>query len=425
MTQRRRSRNRLRYNEVFGRPLRFQPLPTITMQVTAIIAAAGDGRRMASGVPKQFRQVGGVSLLQRSVSAFCRVARITDIIVVTRAEAVEEVSRTISTGGRATAVVAGGATRQESVAAAFDHVAPGAAYVMVHDAARPFVTPALIERTLDAAIESGAAIAALPARDTVKQAACAEGRPFVARTIPREEIYLAQTPQAFRRDILAAAVRLGRQGAIATDESALAELAGSRIRLVDGDALNFKVTTESDLALSRGIAEGGDGVRGEDVAGRMRAGTGYDLHRLVEGRPLLLGGVQIPSDRGALGHSDADVVCHVVTDAVLGAAGAGDIGRHYPDTSPEWKDASSIALLRESVRHVKALGFDVVNVDVSVILERPKIATYVPQIQESLAAALGIDVARVSVKGKTNEGLDAVGRGEAIAAHAVALLRMM
>jgi 2-C-methyl-D-erythritol 4-phosphate cytidylyltransferase len=213
------------------------------MQVTAIIAAAGDGRRMASGVPKQFMEIGGVSLLQRSVNAFCQVPRITDIIVVTRADAVEEVSRTIAVAGRAMSVVAGGATRQESVAAAFDHVAPGSEYVMVHDAARPFITPSLIDRTLDAAIESGAAIAALPARDTVKQAASVEGRAFIARTIPREEIYLAQTPQAFRREILASAVQLGRDGAVATDESALAELAGNRIRLVDGDPLNFKVTT--------------------------------------------------------------------------------------------------------------------------------------------------------------------------------------
>jgi 2-C-methyl-D-erythritol 4-phosphate cytidylyltransferase/2-C-methyl-D-erythritol 2,4-cyclodiphosphate synthase len=387
------------------------------MQVTAIIAAAGDGRRMASGVPKQFLEIDGVSLLQRAVDAFCRVPRITDIIIVTRADAVEDVSRSVSISGRSAAVIAGGATRQESVAAAFDRVAPDAAYVIVHDAARPFVAPELIERTLDAAIESGAAIAALPARDTVKQAATHEGRSFVARTIPREEVYLAQTPQAFRRDILAAAVRSGREGAVGTDESALVEAAGVTIRLVEGDALNFKVTTESDLALLRGIA-GGD-----DMAGQMRAGTGYDLHRLVQGRPLLLAGVRIPSELGALGHSDADVVCHAVTDAVLGAASAGDIGRHYPDTDPAWKDASSIDLLRQSVRHVETLGFEVINVDVSVILERPRLAAYVPEMQNCLAAALAVDVARVSVKAKTNEGLDAVGRGEAIAAHAVALLR--
>jgi 2-C-methyl-D-erythritol 4-phosphate cytidylyltransferase / 2-C-methyl-D-erythritol 2,4-cyclodiphosphate synthase len=385
------------------------------MQVTAIIAAAGDGRRMAAGVPKQFIEIGGLSLLQHSINAFCRVARITDIIVVTRADAVEDVVRTISTGGRAAAVVAGGATRQESVAAAFDRVAPDSAYVLVHDAARPFVTPDLIERTLDAAIESGAAIAALPARDTVKQAVASGGRSFVARTIPREEVYLAQTPQAFRRDILAAAVELGRRGTAGTDEAALAELAGSSIRLVDGDARNFKVTTASDLELSRGLLPG-------TAVGQARAGTGYDLHRLVAGRPLLLAGVRIPSASGALGHSDADVVCHAVTDAVLGAAGAGDIGRHYPDTDPEWKDASSIRLLAECVRKVRTLGFEVINVDVTVILERPKIAPHVPEIQAALAVALGIDAGRVSVKGKTNEGVDAVGRGEAIAAHAVALL---
>ena len=224
------------------------------MQVTAIIAAAGDGRRVASEVPKQFIEIGGVSLLQRSLNAFCRVDRVTQIVVVTRPDAVDAVAGKISTRGRATSVVPGGATRQESVAAAFDRVAAGAAYVMVHDAARPFVTPALIERTLDAAIESGAAIAALPARDTVKQAVADGGRRFIAQTLPREEIYLAQTPQAFRRDILASAVALGRSGAAATDESALAELAGSRIRLVEGDPLNFKVTTESDLVMSRALA---------------------------------------------------------------------------------------------------------------------------------------------------------------------------
>ncbi len=387
------------------------------MQVTAIIAAAGDGRRMASSVPKQFLEIGGVSLLQRSLTAFCRVPRITDVVVVTRADAVADVSRSVETASRPVVVVPGGATRQASVAAAFDCVGPDAAYVMVHDAARPFVSAAVIERTLDAAIESGAAIAAVAARDTVKQAASSGGRPFVARTIPREDVYLAQTPQAFRRDILAAAVLLGRGGAVATDESALAELTGARVRLVEGDPLNFKVTSETDLALSRALADGGERT------GEMRAGTGYDLHRLVEGRPLLLGGVAIPSDRGALGHSDADIVCHAVTDAVLGAACAGDIGRHYPDTDARWKDASSLVLLRESVGYVRSLGFEVVNVDVSVILERPKIAGHIAAIRRSLAAALGIDEGRVSVKGKTNEGLDAVGRGEAVAAHAVALLR--
>jgi 2-C-methyl-D-erythritol 4-phosphate cytidylyltransferase/2-C-methyl-D-erythritol 2,4-cyclodiphosphate synthase len=388
------------------------------MHVTAIIAAAGEGRRMGAGVPKQFIAIGGVSMLQRSLNAFYQAQHVTDIIVVTRDEAVEEAWRFITAGGKKMIVIPGGTTRQESVAAGFDRVPPSADYVVVHDAARPFVTADLIERTLGAAVESGAAIAAVPARDTVKEVASSEGHRFIGRTIPREQIYLAQTPQAFRRDVLAAAVELGRRGAAATDEATLAEQTGCRVRLVEGDPWNLKVTAESDLALARGIL-------GEAAISTVRAGTGYDLHRLVEGRPLLLGGVVIESERGAIGHSDADVVCHAVTDAVLGAAGAGDIGRHYPDTEPRWKGACSADLLRDAVEHVRQRGFTVENVDVTVVLERPKIASDVPRIQARLAGALGIDVGRVSVKGKTNEGLDAVGRGEAIAAHAIALLRQL
>ncbi|MDH5334502.1 MAG: 2-C-methyl-D-erythritol 2,4-cyclodiphosphate synthase, partial [Thermoleophilia bacterium] len=183
---------------------------------------------------------------------------------------------------------------------------------------------------------------------------------------------------------------------------------------VAGDAANVKITTAADLERARGRH------RASEAAGRV--GIGYDLHRLVEGRPLVLGGVSVPSERGALGHSDGDVVCHAVTDAILGAARAGDIGQHYPDTDPRWKGASSITLLKEVVALVRGRGLAVENVDVVVILERPKIGPYRADIQARLAEALGIDEGRVSVKGKTNEGVDAVGRGEAIAAHAVALL---
>lgn len=386
------------------------------MQVTAIIAAAGEGRRMSAGVPKQFMEIGGVSMLQRSIDAFHRAACITDIVVVTRVEAVDEVGRSVRPGAKTMTVVAGGETRQASVAAAFDRVPLTAEYVVVHDAARPFVTTAIIERTLRAAVESGAAIAAMPVRETVKSAVSTEAGRFVGRTIPRDEVYLAQTPQAFRRDVLAAAVELGRRGTDATDEAALVELAGRHVRLVDGDPFNLKITTESDLAFARGIL-GDPGTSG------VRTGTGYDLHRLVDGRPLVLGGVTIPADRGALGHSDADVICHAVTDAVLGASACGDIGLRYPDTDPRWKDASSLDLLRDAMTAVHAKGFVVENVDVVVILERPRLSPYRDAIAARVAGALGVEAGRVSVKGKTNEGMDAVGRGEAIAAHAVALLR--
>jgi 2-C-methyl-D-erythritol 4-phosphate cytidylyltransferase / 2-C-methyl-D-erythritol 2,4-cyclodiphosphate synthase len=385
------------------------------MHVTAIIAAAGMGRRLGSATPKQFLMVGGLTVLERTLRAFEACSRITDIVVVTHPEAAAPTGAPLRPGGKPVSHVAGGATRQESVRLGFAQVPAGAQYVVVHDAARPFVTPGLIERTLDAAIQSGAAIAALPSSDTVKELETIDACRFVRRTIPRDVVYLAQTPQAFRRDILADAVACGRGGAAATDEAALAEVAGHRVRLVEGDAVNLKITTERDLALARSIV-------GEDAAA-WRTGTGYDLHRLVEGRPLVIAGVQIDSATGALGHSDADVACHAITDAVLGAAGAGDIGHRYPDTDPRWKGACSLDLLRDAVGAVQRDGFVVENVDVVVILERPKLAPYRESMQASLAEALDVDAARVSVKAKTNEGVDAVGRGEAIAAHAVALLR--
>jgi 2-C-methyl-D-erythritol 2,4-cyclodiphosphate synthase len=215
----------------------------------------------------------------------------------------------------------------------------------------------------------------------------------------------------------------------ATDEAALVERAGLPVRLVDGDASNIKITTPDDLSVAEAIARGLDprsavgSPQSASPARTGRAGTGYDLHRLVPGRPLVLGGVTIPSDRGALGHSDADVVCHAVTDAILGAVCLGDIGRHFPDSEPRWKDASSLDLLTRAAALVAEQGFEVGNVDVTVVLEAPRIRDYVDAMRAAVARAVGVDVGRVSIKGKTNEGVDAVGRGEAIAAHAIALVR--
>jgi 2-C-methyl-D-erythritol 4-phosphate cytidylyltransferase/2-C-methyl-D-erythritol 2,4-cyclodiphosphate synthase len=214
--------------------------------------------------------------------------------------------------------------------------------------------------------------------------------------------------------VLAAAIAAGRSGIEATDEAALAECAGYRVHVVEGDSGNVKITTEHDLDAAR---------QRTGPARTGRAGTGYDLHRLVDGRPLVIGGVTIPSDRGALGHSDADVVCHAATDAILGAAGLGDIGRHFPDTDARWKDASSLTLLAQAASMVADAGYEVGNLDVTVILERPKIKDAIDDMRARVAAALGQDPSRVSIKGKTNEGVDAVGRGEAVAAHAIALIR--
>ncbi|MBI2219736.1 MAG: 2-C-methyl-D-erythritol 4-phosphate cytidylyltransferase [Acidobacteria bacterium] len=393
------------------------------MYVVAIIAAAGEGRRFGAAVPKQFARVGGRTLLERSVAAFARCDRVNEIIVAGPAGAGPELMAGLEgcAGGKTLRAVAGGARRQDSVANAFDATPPHADVVVVHDAARALVTEDLISRTIDAAAAEGAAIAAMPSRDTVKRVGRGDlASAIVRETIPRDEIYLAQTPQAFRRAVLADAVRLGRSGADATDEAMLAEQAGHPVRIVESDETNLKVTTQKDLAVAEAIVKaGGPGPKAE----RVRVGIGYDLHRLVEGRPLILGGVRIPFERGPHGHSDGDAVCHALTDAVLGAVAAGDIGRHFPDTDPRWKDADSVFMLRAAVEIAREAGFTVESADAIVILERPKLAPHVEAIAAKIAEALGTPAARVSIKGKTNEGVDAVGRGEAVAVHALVVLR--
>ncbi len=385
------------------------------MHVAAIIAAGGRGLRLGDPRPKQFLEIGGQAMLDLSVAALFSSDRVSEIIVALPAEHVAPV--TAAWSGRFTksvTCVAGGARRQDSVANAFARVPARTDVVLVHDAARPFVSAAVIDRTIEGAHLHGAAIAAIPVRDTVKQAegSLVDGAHVVKATLRREEIFLAQTPQAFRREELARVLESAGD-ADATDEAMLAERAGHRVYLVAGDPANIKVTTADDLAQARSRFEG---------RGVMRIGNGYDLHRLVAGRPLILAGVTIPFEFGLDGHSDADIVCHAVTDAILGAAAAGDIGRLFPDTDPEWKDADSLGLLRGAMTRVAAQGYRVSNVDVTVIAQRPRLLPHLDAMRANLASALGVQVSAVSIKGKTNEGVDSMGKGESMACHAVALI---
>jgi 2-C-methyl-D-erythritol 4-phosphate cytidylyltransferase/2-C-methyl-D-erythritol 2,4-cyclodiphosphate synthase len=388
------------------------------MFVSAIIAAAGQGARLRSDRPKQFLDLGGRSLLELSIRAVAADERVTEIVVALPQDHLAATSEAWhSMLDKPLSFVAGGSRRQDSVANAFAKVSPRADIVIVHDAARPFVTSEVIARTVDAAALHGAAIAAIAVSDTVKQAepALTEGAHRIISTIPRETVFLAQTPQAFRRDVFARMLDAAGD-ANATDEASLAERAGIPVWLVEGDAANVKVTTAADLEEARARLQAG----GHSAV--VRIGTGYDLHRLVARRPLILGGVRIPFDFGLDGHSDADIVCHAVTDAVLGAAAAGDIGRLFSDNDPKWKNADSVMLLRDAVARVHAMGYRVANVDVTVIAERPKLLPHLDAMRANLAAALHVDVNAVSIKGKTNEGVDATGRGESMACHAVALL---
>ena len=380
------------------------------MFVSAIIAAGGRGLRFGGSSPKQLLTLGGRPILARSVDAFVACDVISEIVVALPADLAAAPPSYLEQRGKPVTVVSGGDERRTSVANAFARVSERAEIVVIHDAARPLVSADLIRRTVAAASETGAAIAALRAHDTVKQT---NGAGTITATLPRERIYLAQTPQAFRVPVLRDALRLVGE---ATDEAMLAERAGHTVRVVDGDPRNLKITTPDDLRMAEHLTTGSAQVPA------LRIGNGYDLHRLVPGRPLILGGVRIPFEKGLEAHSDGDVICHAVTDAVLGAAGAGDIGRHFPDTDAAWKNADSIELLRRASAIVREAGYAIVNVDVVVIAQKPKLAPHAEAIRGNVAGALGCDASQVSVKGKTNEGVDSMGAGESIAVHAVALL---
>jgi 2-C-methyl-D-erythritol 4-phosphate cytidylyltransferase / 2-C-methyl-D-erythritol 2,4-cyclodiphosphate synthase len=281
--------------------------------------------------------------------------------------------------------------------------------VLVHDAARPFATSALARAVALAAAEDGAALAALPASDTLKRAR-PDGR-RVAETLDRREVWLAQTPQGFRADVLRRAFEVAGAGAAeATDECLLVERLGLPVALVPGEEPNFKITTADDVARARARLEA-----------PVAMGIGYDVHPFAPGRRLVLGGVEFEGD-GLLGHSDADICAHALGDAILGAAGLGDLGRHFPDTDPRWKGVESLKLLHAIAGKAAALGWRVGNCDVTLAARRPRIAPRAEEMRARLAEALGVAPAQVNVKATTGEELGFVGRGEGIAAHAVALL---
>jgi 2-C-methyl-D-erythritol 4-phosphate cytidylyltransferase/2-C-methyl-D-erythritol 2,4-cyclodiphosphate synthase len=376
--------------------------------VSVIIAAGGRGTRVGANVPKQWLTIGGRTLLDLSVAAFDAHPRVSEIVLVLPEG---EEPRAMSAAVKPMRIVGGGPRRQDSVANGFASVSAQADVVLVHDAARPFVGAGVIDRTIDAAWENGAAIAALPVHDTVKRARWDGEVAMIAETLPRESIFLAQTPQGFRRDVLAGAVELGKTHTT-TDEAGLAELSGDPVRLVAGEEANVKITTSGDLERARAIA------RREKST--MRIGLGYDSHRFVDGHPLRLGGVLIPHERGLAGHSDADAVCHAVTDAVLGAANLGDVGRLFPDTDVRWKNADSLALLADAWSRVREAGWSLGNLDVVIIADRPKIALHAEAIAGSLAAALDASPDAVALKGKTPEGTPAL--DNALVVHAVVLL---
>lgn len=392
------------------------------MSVYALVPAAGRAARfnLPGSVPdnKVFALLGGKPLLQRTAEAFASHPAIDGIVVVAGPSEVTRCREALAGLEKVLAVVAGGQTRQESVAIGL--FALGGSpddLILVHDAARPLVTAAVVDRCIDRALEAGSAVAALPVTDTLK---AADSSLTVQRTVDREGLWAMQTPQAFRLSTLFEAHSAARvMGWTGTDEAALVEqFSDEPVHLVLGDPSNLKVTRPEDLPLAEAIWQS----RFPTQVMQTRIGFGYDIHPLTEGRKLFLGGIEIPSLRGLDGHSDADVLLHALCDALLGAAGLPDIGHLFPNTDAAYKGISSLTLLREVVRRLHEAGYAVGNADMTLIAEAPKIAPYIGQMRTVIADALHAQPSQVGIKATTNEGLGSLGRGEGIAAHAVALL---
>jgi 2-C-methyl-D-erythritol 4-phosphate cytidylyltransferase/2-C-methyl-D-erythritol 2,4-cyclodiphosphate synthase len=379
-----------------------------------VVVGAGDGTRLGADRRKALVEIDGATLLERSTAAFRDVEGLVQRIVVVHPadrDAIDAgpLGATLRALG-VDAIVAGGATRQASTLAGVRAVRPEVRDVLVHDAARPFVRAARVRALLAALETTEAAFLAAKVAATVKRVDAA-GR--VVATEPRESLRLAATPQGGRREVL---LRLlldaEREGFSGTDEAALFERSGIPPRAVEDDVTNVKITVPGDLELVRGLLP----------APAPRVGHGYDIHRLVDGRRLVLGGVELPSTFGLLGHSDADVLLHAVIEALLGAAGLPDIGEHFPDTDPRYRGVDSRELLRATLDELRVRGLAPRQVDASIVAERPRLKAFKPEIKASLCALLGLPPDRVAVKARTNEGLDAIGRGEAIAVHCVAVV---
>ena len=392
------------------------------MSVYVLIPAAGRAARFsaAGSVPnnKVFAPLGGKPLLYRTVQAFASHPAIDGIVVVAGPSEIVRCREALTELDKLLAIVAGGQTRQESVAIGlFTLGGEPDDLILVHDAARPLVSSAVIDRCISGAQKSGNAVAALPVTDTLKAAG---DDLTVQRTVDRDGLWAMQTPQAFRLSTLFEAHSAARtRGWTGTDEAALVEqFSDEPVHLVLGDPSNLKVTRPEDLPLAEAIWRS----RHPDPPMIPRIGFGYDIHPLTEGRKLFLGGIEIPSQRGLDGHSDADVLLHALCDALLGAASLPDIGHLFPNTDAAYKGISSLELLREVVRRLHEANYAVGNADMTLIAEAPKIAPYIDQMRIVIAEALRVEPSQVGIKATTNEKLGSLGRGEGIAAHAVALI---
>lgn len=443
------------------------------VKTIAVIVAAGSGRRMGGGINKQYINIAGKPVLARSVQCFENDPHIDEIIITVRAGEEEKCRRDIIKAygfKKISAVIAGGAERQDSVRAAIDFInsrvsaaaqsgcgfdrsgktihtdSADSPFVLIHDGARPLITENIIDSVLEACFMYGAAIPAVPLKDTVKFVDTSVSGAVVTSTPKRGSLRAVQTPQGFRLDIISRAYYSCTPDTVVTDDASLVEAAGMTVHVVQGDESNIKITTPGDTALAemllkalnadnfgQNVSCNTDSAYAEKKSSNCtaeekflcripRTGMGYDVHAFADGRKLVLGGVDIPHERGLLGHSDADVLIHAVMDALLGAAALGDIGKHFPDSDPRYKGISSLLLLGHVAELLRSNGWLIVNIDATVIAQRPKIAPHIPAMKKNMAKVLKISESQINIKGTTTERLGFTGREEGIAAQSVAVI---
>ncbi len=385
-------------------------------KVAAVVVAAGRGLRAGGNVPKQYREIAGEPVIRPALAAFLAHPGVGSVQPVIHSND-EDAFRNATSGlEKLLPPVWGGATRQASVRAGLEAVAAsGPSVVLIHDAARPFLSDALIDRAIAAGAKYGAAVPAIVIPDTVKKIDAAA---IVTETLDRGSLRLVQTPQVFAFDLIMAAHRhaaaAGREDF--SDDAALAEWAGHRVAVFEGEAGNVKLTTNDDFLRAEALRVA--------ALADVRTGNGFDVHAFADGDHVMLGGVRIPHSRGVTGHSDADVALHALVDAILGALAEGDIGAHFPPSDPRWKGASSDRFLAFACERVRARSGMIAHLDVTIVCEAPRIAPHRDAMRARIAAIAGISAARVAVKATTSEKLGFTGRGEGIFAMATATIRL-
>lgn len=385
------------------------------MKAAAIIVAAGTGSRM--GQPKQFLPLGGKTVCEWALHQFLGAEDVAQVVMVMSPENVKKHGSRLSALDSRIVCVEGGETRMGSVRNGFAKILEDADVVAVHDGARPLITPAIIKACIDEAEQSGAALPAVPVKDTLKKVTNKQG--WISGTPTRSAFWGAQTPQCYRREILAEALEKYPEEDKATDESQLVEKAGHRVKIVPSSYENFKITTPEDMVMAEALLE-------ERKGGRRRTavGFGFDIHKLAAGRELWLAGVKLDHSKGLVGHSDGDAVLHAAGDAVLGALGAGEIGMMFPPENPKIKGIQSKDIIAAVMAKLITAGGAISNLDVTLVAEEPKLKPHYDKFRASLAELFNVDAARVNLKAKSHEGIGEIGKGEAIACYASATLSL-